>query len=217
MAAELEPWASALAYGPDLAAQFEVVAGKLKTSPAALLRAMTVLLVELDGVLQAHGLGGVKAWTGPPGSGEGGTSAAEPETWAATLALDPDPAASVERIAGELNTTAGGLLRKMSRHIVDLDRDLEANGRGGVASWANFLRGDVEGYAAEAAFGGLELRIRPTEFMWPSDKPFPWTAEECKAAVLGYEVKWPGSFDDFLQRLRGRWEMSDGYGVLWQA
>lgn len=52
--------------------------------------------------------------------------------------------------------------------------------------------------------------------MWPGDEPFPWTAVECKAAVLGYEVKWSGSFDDFLHHVRGRWEMSDGYGVLWQ-
>ena len=49
------------------------------------------------------------------------------------------------------------------------------------------------------------------------DKPFAWSAEACRAAMIGYAVKWPGSFADFRISLRGKWEMSDGYAALWQA
>jgi hypothetical protein len=34
--------------------------------------------------------------------------------------------------------------------------------------------------------------------------------------VIGFEVQWPGGFDDFVQRLRGLWEMHDGFGYLLQ-
>ncbi len=50
----------------------------------------------------------------------------------------------------------------------------------------------------------------------PPDVAFPWSAEECRAAVLGYQVKWTGSRDDIDNRLRGLWEMFDGYAFLLQ-
>ena len=68
----------------------------------------------------------------------------------------------------------------------------------------------------EAGLRGLPLDVRPTGFMWPADVRFPWSAEECRAAVLGYRVRWTGSLDDFDNRLRGEWEMSDGYAYLLQ-
>ena len=64
--------------------------------------------------------------------------------------------------------------------------------------------------AAEAGLRGLPLDVRPTGFLWPADVRFPWSAEECRAAVLGYQVRWTGGLDDFDNRLRSEWEMSDG-------
>ncbi|MCW3477552.1 hypothetical protein [Limobrevibacterium gyesilva] len=70
--------------------------------------------------------------------------------------------------------------------------------------------------AAAHAIDALSLDIRPSGFMWPRDKPFLWTPEECRAAVMGYQVKWKGDFDDFLKLLRGKWQMLDGYAFLHQ-
>lgn len=64
--------------------------------------------------------------------------------------------------------------------------------------------------------GALPTDVRPTDFMWPPDRPFPWTADECKAAVIGYEVRWRGTTDNLLMHLRGKWELVDGYAVLYQ-
>ena len=143
----------------------------------------------------------------------------ESEAWAAALGLEPDQAAVFARLAAEMGLDAPALLRVMIARVAEADRDMRRHSLRGLGDWAGIDaggRGAAAGFVADYALGGLPLDIRPTQFMWPADVPFPWSAEECRAAVIGYEVKWRGSFDDFLNRLRGLWEMSDGYAVLRQ-
>jgi hypothetical protein len=99
----------------------------------------------------------------------------------------------------------------MAERAIATDEDMRALGLRGVAHWTSG-RGATD-VAAEHGLRGLPLDVRPTGFMWPADVPVPWSAEECRAAVLGYQVKWKG---DFNNRLRGEWEMSDGYAFLLQ-
>ena len=135
--------------------------------------------------------------------------------WANSLGLSADRAQSFDRIAASLKSDPAAILRLMIDSVIAMDTQMAGLGLAGVSA---FMRGP-EAAEAIASVGthGLPLDIRPTGFMWPADVPFPWSAEECRAAVLGYEVKWKGSFDDFLERLRGVWEMSDGYAVLRQS
>ena len=143
----------------------------------------------------------------------------DPDAWAAALGLEPDRAAAFARLAADMGLNAPALLRVMIARVAEADRDMHRHSLGGLGDWAAIDaggRGAAAWFVANYVLGGLPLDIRPTQFMWPADVPFPWSAEECRAAVIGYEVKWRGSFDDFPNRLRGLWEMSDGYAVLRQ-
>jgi hypothetical protein len=83
----------------------------------------------------------------------------------------------------------------MIAHVLEVDRQMGAFGLRSLPNWVT--KEEAVQAIADHAVGGLSLDIRPTGFMWPSDKAFPWTAEEYRAAVLGYKVKWRGDFDDF--------------------
>ena len=211
------PWASELGLEPDQTTAFERVAGKLKTTPAVLLRQIANCLVDLDRDLKAYGLGGVGSWVGSLDLEDADRTTAPLRPWASALNLDPEAVASFEGIASQLKATPPKLLWRMAEHLVDRDRDLEPRRQGGVASWTKSLGDDAIGYAATKAVDGLRLKVRPTGFMWPPDRPFSWTADECKAAMVGYAVKWPGAVDEFFRDLRGKWEMSDGYAMLYQS
>jgi len=141
----------------------------------------------------------------------------ELQPWAAALDLNPETAASFERIAGELRIAPASLLGKMAEHLIDLDRHLGAHGLEGVGRMTQVLEGEAADWAAARSIDALGLKVRQTGFMWPADKSFPWTAEECKAAVLGYAVKWHGSLDDVFTNLRGKWQTWDGYVMLYQS
>lgn len=141
----------------------------------------------------------------------------ELEPWASALALNPETAASLERIAGELKITPAALLGKMTEHLIYIDRHLRTHGLGEIGPSTQMLAGEAADRAARNSIDAIGLKVQPTGFMWPMGKPFPWTAEECKAAVLGYAVKWPGSLDDVFTTLRGKWETSDGYAMLCQS
>lgn len=134
--------------------------------------------------------------------------------WAAVLGIQSEQAAEFDRLAAALGSSAVEILRMMVDRVIQLDRRLSKEGLAGIPVWVTSQ--ELVSDFVDEGVEGLPLDIRPTGFMWPADKPFPWTAEQCKAAVIGYEVKWPGDFDDFLNLLRGEWEMSDGYAFLRQ-
>jgi hypothetical protein len=134
--------------------------------------------------------------------------------WTTVLGLPPEQAERFQQLADELEMTPPDIVRLMVQRVIRFDGELGGYGLPGLKQWLS-TKAISEGLVDDG-LGGLPLDIRPTGFMWPAEKPFPWTAEQCKAAVIGYEVKWPGSFDDFLHRLRGLWEMSDGYACLLQ-
>lgn len=137
-----------------------------------------------------------------------------PDAWAAALALPPEQAAEFARLATDMGLKPVEILRLMVARVLGMDRSTRALGLRGIAYWTSGQ--EAADVAADEAVRGLPLDVRPTGFMWPDDVPFPWSAEECRAAVIGYEVKWKGEFDDFLNRLRGLWELSDGYASLRQ-
>jgi hypothetical protein len=136
------------------------------------------------------------------------------DAWAAGLGLPPGRADAFVRLAAAMGSDPTSLLRLMAERVIRMDEEMRAHGLRGVAYWVSGR--EAAKVAAEYGLHGLPLDVRPTSFMWPPEIPFPWSAEECRAAVLGYEVRWAASFDDFLHRLRGMWEMSDGYVFLLQ-
>ncbi len=135
--------------------------------------------------------------------------------WTAALALPPGQAAEFARLAAAMRSEPAAILRAMVGRLVEADRGMRALGLHGVGYWASGAA--AARVAADEGIGGLPLDVRPTAFMWPADVPFPWSAEECRAAVLGYKVKWKGTPDRFDRLLRGDWEMSGGYAFLRQA
>jgi hypothetical protein len=136
------------------------------------------------------------------------------DAWVDALDLSSDAATEFKRLAAAMNLSPADVLRKMVVRVIGFDSELGAHGLSATETWVRASKAVDQ--AAGHAIGALPLNIRPTTFMWPPDKPFPWTAEECRAAVIGYEVKWPGDFDDFLNLLRGKWEFAEGYVVLYQ-
>ena len=135
--------------------------------------------------------------------------------WAGALGLPPPLAAEFARLAAAMGSELAAVLRATGGRVVEVDRDMRALGLRGVGYWASGAA--TARVAADEAIGGLPLDVRPTGFMWPADVPFPWSAEECRAAVLGYKVRWKGDLDHFDRLLRGDWEMSDGYADLRQS
>jgi hypothetical protein len=136
------------------------------------------------------------------------------DIWATAIGLSAEQAEQFGRVAAELEMSPAEILKLMVERVIRLDRDVSRHALPSLKKWLS--TGELADDVAEEALSGLPLNIRPSGFMWPSNKPFPWTAEECKAAVIGYEVKWPGDFDDFLNLLRGLWEMDEGYAFLKQ-
>lgn len=134
--------------------------------------------------------------------------------WAATIGLASPQAAAFEAVATGLEISPQELLRLLAERVVETDAELRGAGLKGIGYWATGT--EAVRVALDTGLDGLPTDLRETGFMWPADKPFPWTAEECKAAVIGYGVRWRGEFDDFNNRLRGSWEMSDGYAFLLQ-
>jgi len=134
--------------------------------------------------------------------------------WAIGLGLSPDQVDEFRRLATAMASSPGEILGKMVSHVLAVDWEMRSRGLRGLPGWVTPEQA-VE-RLVDHSFDGLPLDVRPSEFMWPADKPFPWSAEECKAAVIGYEVKWHGDFEDFCDHLRGLWEISDGYAFLLQ-
>ena len=102
------------------------------------------------------------------------------EAWAAALELTPEQASEFKRLAGELEATPVEILRTMVDRVIRMDLELRRYGSPGLGHWVSGKE-RVE-IAAEYGIDALPLDIRPTGFMWPADKPLPWTAEECRAA-----------------------------------
>jgi hypothetical protein len=205
-------WAAPLGLPADQITAFSTLASRLGTQPAALLRRMAERVLTLDRDLAKHGLGGVRAWVLSPTP----VVAVVTDAAALSLGLPADQITAFSTIASSLSTQPAVLLRRMVERVLALDRDSARSGPDGVTAWM-LSPTEIAEELADEALTALGLAIRPSGFMWPADKPFPWSKAECKAAVLGYEVKWPGDFDDFLRLLRGKWEMSDGYAVLHQS
>ena len=104
----------------------------------------------------------------------------DPEAWAVTLDLTPEQASEFRRLVGALGSTPVEILGSMVDRVIRMDQEMLKHGALGLGYWASgHERIDI---AVSEAIDALPLDIRPTSFMWPSDKPFPWTAEECRAA-----------------------------------
>jgi hypothetical protein len=118
------------------------------------------------------------------------------------------------RVVEEIGLEPKALLYRMIGAVIALDADLRNTGLAGLSAWCRegLPRGDLTDCVGSA----LGSRILPSGFMWPSEQPFPWTDRECAAAVRGYKVKWRGSFDDFVEKLPGVWEMDEGFASLRQ-
>lgn len=129
----------------------------------------------------------------------------EPNAWAAGLGLTEEQEAEFAQLAAAIDLEPTEVLRAMVSRAVEMDRKLRAVGLPGIGFWTHGR--EAADVAADHGVAGLPLDIRPSGFMWPAGVPFPWSAEECHAAMIGYEVKWKGSFDDFSNLLR--WEMGD--------
>ncbi len=134
--------------------------------------------------------------------------------WSVGLELSESEISAFDSVASALGAKPSALIDAMVRHVLASDSHMRSLGLNGIAAFATGREAIDD--VAKDCIHGLPLDIRPSGFMWPADTAFPWSAQECLAAVVGYEVKWKGSFDDFLTHLRGLWEMSEGYAVLRQ-
>jgi len=135
--------------------------------------------------------------------------------WASELGTTDETIMRFVALVEGLNLSPADLITKMVERVVEIDEQLLRYSLPPLNEWQT--RDDLIVYAVEEGSDALPLDIRPTGFMWPDKLAFPWTAMECKAAVIGYEVRWRGEFDDFQEKLRGLWEMSDGYAFLKQT
>ena len=136
--------------------------------------------------------------------------------WASRLALSDQLAERFTTISEALSLSAGKLVGRMVAFVVTTHDEMRGVGPSDMLSGVS--SGERGAMVVQHAMSALPTDIRPIEFMWPANKPFPWAAEECKAAVIGYEVRWCGTKDNFLNHLRGHWEMSsNGYAVRQQS
>lgn len=126
----------------------------------------------------------------------------DPNAWATALSLPPEQEAEFARLSAAMGLQPAEALRAMVARVVELDRGLRSMGLRGIGYWTSGR--EAAALVADEGVCGLPLDIRPSGFMWPADLPFPWSAEACRAAVIGYQVKWTGDPDDFTERLRGR-------------
>jgi hypothetical protein len=116
-------------------------------------------------------------------------------------------------VAEGFGMSPSDLLRLLARRVVESERWLRQYEIGSVASWATGARRKQE--LADDSLRVLPLDIKERWCLWPVDSPFPWSAVECRAAVLGYEVRWPLGLAEF-NLLPGKWELLDGYARLFQ-
>jgi hypothetical protein len=135
--------------------------------------------------------------------------------WLTGLNLTAEDAAAFRALAEGMGSSPPEILKKMVAHVLEVDRHLGNYGLRGLPGW--ITREQSVDRLLDHVIDGLPIDIRPTGCMWPADKAFPWSAEECKAAVIGYAVKWNGDFDDLWNHLRGKWEVSGGYAFLHQS
>ena len=111
-------------------------------------------------------------------------------------------AARFDAIARAFDLPTADLTGMLVAWVVEVDAALRRAALYGLSYWCT-----KEGFTDAIVLAGLKTLpadVRPTEFMWPADRPFPWTADECRVAVIGHEVRWRGMTDDLPARLPAR-------------
>lgn len=108
--------------------------------------------------------------------------------WAPALGVLPGQASQFTRIALGIGAAPPAILRMMIDRVVKLDRDLVSYGFQGLAAHSEVA--DLSNWVVAHSVNALPLDVRSSHFIWPPERPFPWSAEQCEAAVIGYEVKW---------------------------
>jgi hypothetical protein len=168
--------------------------------------------------LKNHGLPGFRDWLVPdhdPPSEHRTTAGFSAEAWVEVFGISLAEARMFARLALELKLSPATVIAMMMAATVQQDGPFGGTRITAMREW--MTAPEILHGIAKFALRALPLRLRPSHFMWPADKAFPWSADDCMAAVIGYEVKWPGDFGDFSDLLRGKWEMSDGYAILYQT
>lgn len=218
MSDDVSLWPALLGFPPEQVHDFQRLATDLETTPVEILALMMHRVIRFDRDLHSHGLPGIRHWLTPkevsPASPQD-TDSVDLDPWEATFCIELGLVEQFARLSAELDLTPAYVLRTLAQEAVQdrfkLVGDLLADLR------RRMKTKELVAAMVDYAMAALPLRIRASTFMWPADHPFPWSATDCKAAVLGYELQWPGGFDDFSTLLRGRWEMSDGFGFLHQS
>ena len=116
----------------------------------------------------------------------------------------------VDRLAEELDIEPGELVAFMIEEVVKTDMIFRDLGLGGLAKF-KASKDDPKTAVAKLGVYGLALNVRPSTRTWPDELPFDWTPAECKAALLGCQVRWRGSRKDFKEHMPGSWQV-DGSG-----
>jgi hypothetical protein len=216
-------WTMDLKLPSELIKRFEVISNRLDLSPSDLSSGMMRQVVEMDDELERYGLPRLGAWR----TKSQVTVAVEEENtealpgsergldWAADFDWPEELIQRFEVISQRLDLSPADLLARMMKLVVGMEDQLEIYGVSGLGLWEK--KADMIVALTEHSTEALPVDIRRTGFMWPSGLAFPWSADECKAAVVGYEVRWHGDFEDFVNKLRGLWEMSDRFAFLKQS
>jgi len=202
-------WTMDLQLQDELIKRFEVLSHRVDLSPADLSARMMKQVVEMDDELERYGLPRLGAWRTKSqmiAAVEEENTEALPGTergpgWATDLDWPEELIQRFEVISQRLDLSPADLLARMMKQVVRMEDQLERYGVSGAGLWET--KADMIVALAEHSTEALPADIRRSGFMWPSDLAFPWSADECKAAVIGYEVRWHGDFEDFVNKLRG--------------
>lgn len=113
-----------------------------------------------------------------------------------------------KQLAEALDYDARELLGAIVEKIVYEERRMRTHGLPGFALFAETGADPIEPLATYA-FDVIPISVKPTAQLWPANVPFYWTETQCKAAIMGYRVRWPGSIEEFLNHAPGRWDLDE--------
>jgi hypothetical protein len=212
MVVDKEAWVTAIGLSEPDAKTFAELASRHDLTPVELLRRMTERVRRADRDMRQRGLNGLGSWRS--GKSASKTEVGRDGRWASAISVAEEDARVFEALAQSLGMAAAELLRGLVQRVVNFDDEMRRHGVEGLAYWT--AREEAREVITDVALQALPMTIRESGFMWPADKPFPWTAEECRAAVLGYEVRWRGKLDN-IEHVRGRWEITEGFVYLHQS
>jgi hypothetical protein len=171
---------------------------------------IVVRVIMLERQLADHGLGCIADWkTKSPTADVSPDATRLSET---VLFQDSETVRKFDIIADSLQTAGRELLRQMIQYVV-----LYAYIIG--LDWVSCIgigqtKAETAAVIVSIAVLGLPIDIRGTDTMWPTGQLFPLSDRECRAAMMGYQVRWRGDFEGMSEKIRHKWMPNKELAIL---